>query len=176
MEHAQNSSAREVEADAQRTTDPPVKLNRWAPGPGRDPDSKQKVENGWEMYLILVSGTCVCTHAKTHTKCTHEYTYTKNIQNFLIIENNAVNITRIIKTLATRKKDGASVDFHNHEVRAVPIRLLTCNVIKMHCPTTGLRPWNYQMAEQMKTRDGTHPTSHETLWQDITTTIVLMKM
>lgn len=162
--------------DAQRTTGPLVKLNHWAPGPGRDPDSKEKVENDWEIYLILVSGTCVCTRANTHTKCTHEYTYTKKIQKFLITENNAVNIIKIIMTLATGKKDGASVDFHNHKARAVRIRLLTRNVIKMHCPTTGLRPWNYQMAEQMKTRNGMHPTSHETLWQDITTTIVLMKM
>lgn len=63
----------------------------------------------------------MCTRANTHTKCMHEYTYTKKNPKFIITENNAVNITRIITALTTGKQDGASVDFHNHEVRAVPI-------------------------------------------------------
>lgn len=101
-----------------------------------------------EKYTWYWSLAHVCAHVQTHTPSAHINIHIpKNLQKFLITESNAVNITRIITTLATWKKDGASVDFHNHEVRAVPIRLLTCNVIKMHCLTTGLRPWNYQMAE-----------------------------
>lgn len=77
----------------------------------------------------------MCAHVQTHTPSARMNIYIyipKKTPKFIITENNAVNITRIISALATGQQDGAFVDFHNHEVRG--------NVIKMHCPTTGLRP------------------------------------
>lgn len=64
----------------------------------------------------------MCAHVQTHTPSARMNIHIpKKTPKFIITENNAVNIMRIISALATGKQDGASVDFHNHEVRAVPI-------------------------------------------------------